>query len=255
MSEQIQEIKDWLYEAGEKIKASFREELKVDQKSNRTDLVTNMDRDIQKFLIENIQSAYPKARILAEESGYNTLDTMEGTVFVIDPIDGTLNFVLEKENFCIMLAVYEEGQSKLGFIYNVMQEELYWGGREFGVYCNEKKLTKPENKLLSEGLIGMNAHMYLRNQYEAQKIGEVSMGVRMSGCAGIELIAILKGTRIGYLSNLSPWDYAAGCAMLDAFDFPYSGLTGKPLHFNGREHFVAGTPKMVEEVSKILQFP
>ena len=255
MNEQIQEIKGWLHEAGEKIKTSISVELEVDQKSNRTDLVTNMDREIQTFLIEKIQKTYPKARILAEESGYDTLDTMEGTVFVIDPIDGTLNFVLEKENFCIMLAVYEDGRSKLGFIYNVMQAELYWGGRESGVFCNDKKLAKPENKWLSDGLIGMNAHMYLHNQYEAQRIGEVSMGVRMSGCAGLELIAILKGTHVGYLSNLSPWDYAAGCAMLDAFDFPYSGLTGEPLRFNGREHFVAGTPKMVEKIREMLQFP
>ena len=55
------------------------------------------------------------------------------------------------------------------------------------------------------------------------------MGVRISGCAGLEIIAMLKGNHHGYLSNLSPWDYAAGLVLLEEFGFKYSGITGKPL--------------------------
>ncbi|MGM0124357.1 myo-inositol-1(or 4)-monophosphatase [Enterococcus sp. AZ194] len=254
MDEQIQEIKQWLVEAGDRIKKHLNEELTVDEKSGRTDLVTNMDRETQKFLIEKIQQTYPDVQILAEESGYNHIETMQGTVFIIDPIDGTLNFVLEKENFCIMLGIYEDGLSKLGFIYDVMQGELYWGGRKLGVYCNDKKLTKPEDKALGEGLVGMNAYMYLHNQYRAQEIGRLSMGIRMSGCAGVELIAILKGAHVGYITNLSPWDYAAGCALLEAFGFCYSRLDGQALTFSGREHFIAGTPKAYKQISELLHF-
>ncbi|KAF1297661.1 inositol monophosphatase [Enterococcus sp. JM4C] len=252
MDQQIQEIKQWLYQAGDKIKSSLSAELSIDEKSSRTDLVTNMDREIQNFLIDKVHQNYPEAKILAEENGYNELTSMSGEVFVIDPIDGTLNFVLEKENFCIMVGLYEEGRSKLGFIYNVMQDELYWGGRGYGVFCNEKQLERPEDKALTEGLIGMNAHMYLHNHYQAQAIGKRSMGVRMSGCAGIELIAVIKGARVAYLTNLSPWDYAAGCAILDAFDFRYSRIDGQSLSFNGREHFVAGTPKAYSQMIGML---
>ena len=71
---------------------------------------------------------------MAEEEGYNQLADLDGRVFIIDPIDGTLNFVIEGENFCIMLAVYESGVGKLGFIYDVMRNELFWGGKGIGVY-------------------------------------------------------------------------------------------------------------------------
>ncbi len=71
---------------------------------------------------------------MAEEEGCNQLSDLDGRVFIIDPIDGTLNFVIEGENFCIMLAVYESGVGKLGFIYDVMRNELFWGGKGIGVY-------------------------------------------------------------------------------------------------------------------------
>ena len=94
--ELIHQIKIWLKEAAEKIRAVQIKTLKVDQKTNRKDLVTNMDREVQAFLIEKIQAYNPEAKILAEEEGYSELESFEGQVFVIDPIDGTMNFVLEQ---------------------------------------------------------------------------------------------------------------------------------------------------------------
>ncbi len=81
-------------------------------------------------------------------------------MWIIDPIDGTMNFVMERENFCIMLAVYEDGIGKLGFIYDVMREELYWGGKGLGVYRNNQLLKAPTMKALADGLWGMNAYMH-----------------------------------------------------------------------------------------------
>ena len=94
------------------------------------DLVTELDKATQDFLIEKIQAFDPEAKILGEENGLDRLSDFSGRVFIIDPIDGTMNFVLEKENFCIMIAVYEEGQGRFGFVYNVMKNEflLGWSG-------------------------------------------------------------------------------------------------------------------------------
>ncbi|WP_207696357.1 myo-inositol-1(or 4)-monophosphatase [Enterococcus sp. DIV0212c] len=246
----IIEIKEWLKEAAGYIKVSFTNEIEISQKSNRKDLVTNIDEETQTFFINKINEHYPGDRILAEEKGFNTIDSLTGRVWIIDPIDGTMNFVMEQENFCIMIAVFEEGVGQLGFIYDVMKDELYWGGKNLGVFLNDQKLKAPKNLSLSEGLLGMNAYMYGENLYSAKEIGHVSMGVRVSGCAGIELIAMLKGNHIGYVSNLSPWDYAAGLVLIEEFGFKYSNIDGSPLGFAKREYFLAATAKAYEEIQK-----
>lgn len=247
-SQLVTEIKGWMYEAAKTIRENLEEELTINRKSGRTDLVTNMDEQTQEFLMGKIQTNYPEDKILGEEKGFTTVDSFEGRVWIIDPIDGTMNFVMEKENFCIMLAVYEDGVGQLGFIYDVMREEFYWGGKGLGVFLNEIQVTPPEMKVLSEGLLGMNAYMYGENIHHAREIGHDSMGIRVSGCAGLEIIAMLKGNHHGYVSNLSPWDYAAGLVLLEEFGFKYSNITGEALAFDGREYFLAGTPAVYDEI-------
>ena len=155
----VQTIQSWLFEAADVIRMNLESELTVQQKNGRTDLVTNMDEQTQEFLMNKIQTNFPEDQILGEEKGYNTLKSFAGRVWIIDPIDGTMNFVMERENFCIMLAVYEDGIGKLGFIYDVMREELYWGGKGLGVYRNNQLLKAPTMKALADGLWGMNAYM------------------------------------------------------------------------------------------------
>lgn len=248
----VAEVKQWLNQAAENIRKNLNQEIQISQKQNRTDLVTNMDEETQAFFIARIKEKYPNDRILAEEKGFDTIDSLAGRVWIIDPIDGTLNFVLEKENFCIMLAVFDEGIGQLGFIYDVMQDQLYWGGKGYGVYCNQTKITAPENLALSEGLLGMNAYMHGDNVHQATIIGKKSMGVRISGCAGLEFISMLKGNHIGYLSNLSPWDYAAGIVLIEEFGFKFANIEGGPLHFAGREYFLAATNKAFDQLLELI---
>lgn len=244
-----QEIISWIYEAAERIKAGLGDALKVDQKSGRTDLVTNVDKETQDFIVSKIKAFDPEAKILGEENGQDETPIDHGRVFVIDPIDGTLNFVMQQENFCIMIAVYEEGVGQLGFIYDVMRDKLFWGGPKVGkVFYNNEELSAPENKSLNQGLLGMNLALYRKNIYHAQEIGNQSMGVRVLGCAGLDFIAILKGTQIGYVSSLSPWDYAAGKIMMELLGMLTCGADQKPLSFKGREFFIGATQAAMQEI-------
>lgn len=248
----IEEIKGWIYEAGNHIKASFaKDNLKVDTKSGRTDLVTDMDKATQDFLIGKIMTFDPDAKVLGEENGLDHLKDRTGRVFIIDPIDGTMNFVLEQENFCIMLAVYEEGQGVLGFVYNVMKDEFLYGGPETGVFCNDQKVMPPENKALSEGLVGMNHVMFQKNAWHTQEIGQIAMGVRMTGCAGYELIDLALGRRVAYISRLAPWDYAPGGVLIEALGLEMSTIEGKALSLEKRDAFLAGTKKAYEECLRL----
>lgn len=251
LEKMIIEIKEWVQEAADYILVSLTDELTVIQKSGRTDLVTTIDEETQDFFLKKINYHYPDDRILAEEKNFDTIGSLAGRVWIIDPIDGTMNFVMEQENFCIMIAVFEDGIGQLAFIYDVMKGELYWGGKGLGVFLNDHKMSPPKDLSLSEGLIGMNAYMYGENIYSTREIGHTSMGVRISGCAGVELIAILKGNHVAYVSNLSPWDYATGLVLMEEFGFKCSTMEGTPLAFSKREYFVAATPKAYEEIQKI----
>lgn len=243
------EIIGWIYEAAEKIKSGLGDALKVDQKNGRTDLVTNVDKEVQDFIVGKINAYDPDALILGEENGQDQTPIDKGRVFVIDPIDGTLNFVMQQENFCIMIAVYEDGVGQLGFIYDVMQDELFWGGPKVGkVFLNKEELAAPANQSLSEGLIGMNAALYRKNLYHAQEIGQTSMGIRVLGCAGLDFIAIIKGTQVGYVSMLSPWDYAAGKIMMEQLGMTVIGKNQQPLSFQGREFFIGATQAAMADI-------
>ena len=103
-------IKEWLKEATKKIKESLKHDLEVEVKSSPNDLVTQMDRKIEKELVEKIKQHFPNDLIVSEEGfgdRVNKKDFEQKTVWFLDPIDGTLNFVLQNENYAVMLAVYE----------------------------------------------------------------------------------------------------------------------------------------------------
>ena len=230
MHEIVNEVRQWMIAAGERIKGNLnKEDLVVETKSGRKDLVTELDKATQDFLIGKIQSYDPDAKILGEENGLDTLADMSGRVFIIDPIDGTMNFVLEKENFCIMIAIYEEGKGRFGFVYNVMKDIA-----------------------LSEGLVGLNSPMLIHNRHHETEVSDKALGIRMTGCAGVELIALAKGQRAGYLSHLAPWDYAPGGVLLETLGLKMANIKGEPLSLNGRELFVGGTPKAFEELLAIV---
>lgn len=254
MEQFVHQVKKWMLEAGELLRNSLENiELEVGTKTSHKDLVTNFDRQVQEFLIEKITNENPKIKILAEEDGKDDLEDFSGTVLVIDPIDGTMNFILEKRNFCIMVAIWESGREVAGFIYNVMGNEFLWGGPHLGVYLNENKIEAPKDLELTEGLFGVNAGMYVKNHSNAQKMGERALGVRMTGCAGIELSNIILGRRCAYMSYLAPWDYSAALILFVTLGLKLTKIDGRPLDHTGRTYILAGTPNAQEELLKIVE--
>src|SRR6478672_10642307 len=108
------------------IKSSLSETLMIETKSDRKDLVTNIDKKVQDFLIGKITEAYPAHMIVGEESPELKISDNREHVWVIDPIDGTANFVKQHDHFCILLAYYENDIGKLGYIFDVMNHDLYY---------------------------------------------------------------------------------------------------------------------------------
>ncbi len=92
--------KQWIRDAGERLMASMKKALIIETKSNAADLVTNMDREIEQFLIGKIKETFPHHHILGEEGYGDEVTSSDGVVWLIDPIDGTMNFVHQKKKFC-----------------------------------------------------------------------------------------------------------------------------------------------------------
>ena len=243
-------IKEWIAETAEKIEAAKSERLNVEEKSARNDLVTNMDKQIEKALTDKIRTQFPNDRICGEEGFGDELEDLDGTVWFIDPIDGTLNFVLQQENFAVMIGVYENGIGQQGYIYDVTQKRLYHAVKGQGVYCNEEPVEKPENKSLTEGLLATNSQLMTKDQFsEYRKLADQSMGVRMLGSAGLEVIELAKGNVIGYIaSKLSPWDIAPGKVILEEFGFKIRQFDGTEVNLLNRNKTIFATPRAYDEI-------
>lgn len=245
-----EKVKQWMFKAREMIISSFNTKLDINTKSNRNDLVTNMDKQIEKFYIDNIRKSFPNAKIMGEESEKDALRDSDGLFFVIDPIDGTMNFVKQKDNFASMIAVYQNQQPILGYILDVQNNELYWGGKSIGVYRNFTRLDKPQNLDLADGLLGMGLPLLLDDKF--QQVARATSGVRMYGSAGIEFINVLTGKTLGYVSRLHAWDYAAGKILAEELGLVVEAIDGTDIDVLSSKVVLVSTKNASQKINQMI---
>lgn len=250
-------IKKWLQEAAEDIKESLKTDLKVETKSRRNDLVTYMDHKIEKDFVQNIREHFPGDKIVSEEGFGDNVDTVnveEDTVWFLDPIDGTLNFVLQQENFAIMLAVYEKNIGKQAYIFDVMKDKLYWSIQGAGVYCNEQLLPKMKDIPLTDGLFASNSMYICHEQIHFNaKITKHAMGVRVIGSAALEVVELVKGNTVVYLPyGLKPWDLAAGYMMVQENGGTVTRLDDSEIDLFKAKPTLLATPTAEKNIKSLL---
>lgn len=223
-----------IYEVGAFIKANMRKELQIEEKTRFDDLVTNLDQASQDLLMTRINQAYPNDNIMAEENNvYHSIS--DGNVWVLDPIDGTVNFVVQGENFAVMMAYYENGKGQFALIYDINRDQLYSGGGQFEVSVNGVPLLPYCDTPLKRSLVACNSAMFANNDYGLQTLIKQTLGVRIYGSAAISLAEVLSGRLIAYFSYLQPWDYAAGKILGESLGYVFLTLNGQEPCFNGRQ--------------------
>ncbi|WP_281164916.1 inositol monophosphatase family protein [Liquorilactobacillus sicerae] len=224
-------VPKWLMTARKMILESFSQKIEIETKTSRNDLVTELDRKIEQFLVGKIQKYFPGSQIVSEETrpSINEIEE-ESLLWVIDPIDGTMNFVKQKSDFAIMIGIFQAKKGQRGFIYDVMANQLYHGGPDKGVYCNCQKMISPPDLHLADGLLGVGGVMLINNKYNLQKIALASHGIRIYGSAGIEIIHVLNGQLIGYLSHLHSWDLAAGKILAETLGLTVKTIDGQEVN-------------------------
>ncbi|MGN1401855.1 MAG: inositol monophosphatase family protein [Bacillus sp. (in: firmicutes)] len=248
----------WMKEATENIKHSFQEVLEITSKSHKNDLVTNIDKEVEAFFYEKITDSYPGHVILGEESAHKEkIDLTNGTVWIIDPIDGTLNFIHQQREFAVSIGVYENGVGKVGLIYDVMRDEMYVAITGQGAYLNGERLHRLEEGQLSESLIGLNAFWLLNSKSipssGLKRIVQQSRGIRSYGSAALEITSVVSGRIDGYISlNLASWDIAGGMVLLNEVGAIFSDGGGKAIDLNGKTTFVTAKPGLYDELMSVL---
>lgn len=247
------EARAWTYEAGELIKKALEQPFQVEAKSNANDLVTEVDRKIEAFFYEKVQTTYPDHFFLGEEGTEQKKPPKKGTVWVVDPIDGTMNFVHQKYKFAISVAIYHDGVGKIGIVYDVMSDEMFHAVRGEGAYLNEQKIKRANDRPLVESIIGVNGRWLVneKSRYKESLIKLVKdvRGMRSYGSAAIEMAYVACDRLDGYLSvKLSPWDYAAGAVLLEEVGYNVTTFSGEKLTIDERNSVVAGKPSLHKEM-------
>ncbi|MBN8207318.1 inositol monophosphatase family protein [Bacillus sp. NTK071] len=215
-----EDAKGWIREAGKEIIASFTTSYAIDTKSNPNDLVTDIDKETEKFFIERIKRTYPNHRIMGEEGFGDKVEDLSGVIWFLDPIDGTMNFVHQQTNFAISIGIYEDGVGKVALIYDVTKDELYHCSKGTGLYLNNEKLKQLEPVKLSESLLAINATWVTENHRIDPRTFSPLLkkirGTRSYGSAAIEMAYVAAGRLDGYVSlRLAPWDFAAGKLLIE----------------------------------------
>ncbi|HTT12271.1 MAG TPA: inositol monophosphatase family protein [Burkholderiaceae bacterium] len=224
----------------------------------RSDFVTEVDRAAEEAIIETLRTAYPQHAFLAEESGASDSGSGDEYTWIIDPLDGTTNFIHGFPQYAVSIALQHRGQLAQAVVYDPTRNELFTASKGRGAFLNDRRIRVSRRTQLRECLVGTGfpfrslEHMddYLRM---FRRITEETAGIRRPGAAALDLAYVAAGRLDGFWEiGLSPWDMAAGALLiLEAGGF-IADFKGEPNYLtNGR--VVAGNPKTFAQLLKLVQ--
>ncbi|MFD2925377.1 inositol monophosphatase family protein [Halobacillus naozhouensis] len=249
------QAKEWVLEAGQRIRETIDDPRTIQTKSNANDLVTEMDQETEQFFAGMIRKLYPDHHVFGEEGFGDEITSLEGTVWIIDPIDGTMNFVHQKRNFAISVGIYEDGVGEIGLIYNVMEDTIYTAVRGEGAYKNHHRLAQlPEEKQLKQAIFALNTTWMLpENPFISHKgvheLVKTLRSTRTYGSAALEFAFVAEGIIDGYLTmTLMPWDIAAGMVILKEVGGTVTTADGQDIDMLHQTTILACHPKLHSDV-------
>ena len=216
----------------------------IESKGRIGDLVTNADVSAERIVLEMLAEQTPDIAVLAEESG--AAGQQDGLRWCVDPLDGTTNFAHGYPFFATSIGLTLGQHPILGAIAVPFLNEIYWGAPGFGAFCNDTALNvsacgRLEDALLVTGF-AYDRHTRLDNNYaEFCWFTHRTHGVRRGGAAAVDLAFVAAGRQDGYWERgLSPWDLAAGVALVDLAGGVVSGYGHQPFDLSSGRVVAAG---------------
>ncbi len=233
----------------EVIRAYFDKEIRISNKEGVNNLVTEADHASEKIIIETIRNDYPDHSILSEEIG--ALDTPSEYKWIIDPIDGTVNFANRIPICCVSIAVEHNNEVVMGAVYNPFIDEFFFAQRGYGATLNNKKIrVSNKREVLRSCLVTGFPYTYLDMPNGPLQIFErfIRRGIpiRRLGSAAIDLCWVAAGRFDGfYEMNLQAWDSAAGFHIVEEAGGKVTDFKGNP--FSPHQTFVVATNGVIHD--------
>ncbi len=216
----IEQIQQAVRECGQIVLRADRTQAETHTKGGRSnDLVTRYDKLVQELLRDSLLRLAPQAHFVGEEEDVHE-SIARGDAFIVDPIDGTANFVHDYKNSAISVAMTRDGRREIGVVYNPYLDEMFYAQRGCGAFCNGSPIHVSPLPL-ERGLTIFGSASYYRELTDEsfrllRKCFDRSMDIRRSGSAALDLCAIAAGrAELFFELRLQPWDFAAGSLIVE----------------------------------------
>lgn len=218
------------------------------QLKHHNNLVSYVDTTAEKILVDALQKLLPDAGFLTEE---NTVAQNQNAAlqWVIDPLDGTTNFLYQLPSYAVSIALLELGQPVLGVVYEVNRYECFWAVKGGGAFLNQSSIHTSPVAQLSDAIIGTGFPYYdfeiIDSYTEILKaLMRGTKGIRRFGAAAVDLCYVACGRFDAfYEHSLHPWDVAAGCLIVQEAGGRVSDFSGKDNYLYGKQ-IIASAPEL-----------
>jgi len=221
------------------------------------DYVSEVDRAAEAAIVQTLHATYPDHAILAEEGTAQGANAAAEHVWIIDPLDGTTNFLHGFPQYCVSIALQHKGQITQAVIYDPVRNDLFTATRGRGAFLNDRRIRVSRRQHLKECLIGTgfpfrdgsNLDVYVR-MFKAMTLG--SAGIRRPGSAALDLAYVAAGYYDGFWEvGLNPWDVAAGSLLIVEAGGLVGDLDGEATYLYGGR-VIAANPRIFAQMVKLL---
>lgn len=246
-------------QAGALIKEGLGRAHALETKSSSTDLVTEVDRNSERLIGEILHRRYPEIPMLGEEGtgASYAVANAPGPLWVVDPLDGTTNFVHTLPMSCVCVALVVGGRPEVGVIYDPYRDELFTATRGGGAQLNGRLLRVAPQRTVEESLLATGLPYDLRTAGAGSlkyfsRVAPFCRDVRAIGSAGLELAYVAAGRFGGYWEfHLAPWDTAAGWLLVEEAGGRVTALDGSAYHL-GSPTILATSGFIHDELVRML---
>jgi myo-inositol-1(or 4)-monophosphatase len=255
MKELLETARILAREAGDHIRRSASQLRQVDYKG-RADLVTDVDRRSEEIILDGIRRAYPDHAVLAEESGGN--EAQSDFHWIVDPIDGTTNFVHGYPFYCVSIAVQYRQETMAAVVFNPVAGELFSALKGGGAHLNGNPITVSATDELSKSLVATGFPYQLGERWQhSMTLFEAfyrnSHGVRRDGAAALDLCYVAAGRFEGFWEyELSPWDVAAGLLIVQEAGGKTTDFEDNPSGIHDRQ-VLASNRRIHDEMLQVMR--
>jgi myo-inositol-1(or 4)-monophosphatase len=220
----------------------------------RMDFASEVDRLAEAEIVKELRRAYPTHAIVGEESGQTGKGPL---VWVIDPLDGTHNYLRGIPHFSVSIALLEKGEPVYGVVFDPLRDELYTASKGDGAYLNDRRIRVGRRDGLEGALLGTGYPYRVRNHLESQlaitqALLQEAEDIRRMGSAALDLAYVAAGRLDGYFEpGLQPWDMAAGALLVREAGGVYNDFSGREgLPESG--NIVAGNHKVAAAMTEVI---